>query len=383
MANMGRHKVGFFVTPCGIFLSIWFFQMAYWYFRDYSVVEQTALVVGVALIAFSIGCMLIASMFASFARTVKIKQVLVVPAINNLRTLVLVAFGIYILLFYLLVWRTLDGQSLAFFRDEVLSGQYDPGILFRIYSLYGVFVVFLIVFACVKEVQEKNRTPILLLLMLVAATLMAMSRTLMLIGLTIFAVAHTVRWGIRLRTLILYIACVISLFMFAFIALGRMTNEDTALNLLEVYLMGGIRGLSHFIQYNEPRYSALLSFPRFLYGVFCGQGGCEFPIAPPYYDFVETPVVQNIYTAFYLPLHDFGLLGVIFIFLFVGIFAQYSYTRALSGKAIWIYVYGFMAYAMIMSMFDDQFIRAMPVFLMGLFVFLFIEKFSQVFVSGR
>lgn len=383
MANVGGYKISFFVTPYGIFSSIWFVQMAYWFFRDYSVVEQTALVVGVALIAFSIGCMLVASMFASYARAGEVKQILVVSAMDTLRMLVMIAFGLYLLLFYLLVWRTLDGQSLAFFRDEVLSGQYDPGILFRIYSLYAVFVVFLIIFVCVKEVQENNKAPILLLLILVIATLMAMSRTLMLIGLTVFAVAYTVRWGIRIRTLILYVACVVSLFMFAFIALGRMTNEDTALNLLEVYLMGGIRGLSHFIQYDEPRYSTLLSFPRFLYGVFCGQEGCKFPIAPAYYDFVETPAVQNIYTAFYLPLHDFGLLGVIVVFLFVGIFAQYSYRRALSGKIIWIYVYGFMAYAMIMSMFDDQFIRAMPVFIMGFFVFLFAERFAQLFVSGR
>ena len=380
MANVVRRSI--FVTPLGMFLSIWFVETAYWAFRDPTVVENAASVVGTGVVAFLVGCLIVSAWRAAM-HPAGARYRPGAPVTDRLRQLCAIAFVVYVALFYLLVWRTLNGQPLGAFRDQILSGELDPGPLFRLYSLYGFAVVFFVTFLCVKESQLRKRPPVVPLMMLVVVTYMSMSRTLMLIGLTIFAVAHTVRWGLKAQKLVLYALCATALFMLAFLASGRLVAGDSVLNLLEVYLMGGIRGLSYFVQFDQPRYTAMLTFPRVLYDIFCQQGGCSFPIAPPYYDFVETPVVQNIYTAFYPPLHDYGLIGVAVEFFLIGWIAQYSYGKSLTGRTMWMYIHGFILYAIIMSIFDDQFIRALPVFLMGLFAFWFYEALARLLVNKR
>ena len=158
-------------------------------------------------------------------------------------------------------------------------------------------------------------------------------------------------------------------FVFLFLLLAFYGKDNSAsegsifvilMGHAEVYFFGGVAGLNNFFTFGEPRYNAMLSVPRFVQGLLPMTG----TMPPQYFDFVETPLPLNVYTAIYPPFHDFGVGGVIILFFLYGGFSAAACRKfSETDSYLWQVVAGFLLYATAMSIFDDQFIRALPVFL--------------------
>lgn len=276
------------------------------------------------------------------------------------------------------------GVNMAALRDDALTEWSEGGFLVKLMAVGVNFLACLLLLCISLEHKTYRKVNLLLVLLFVFVCLAAYARTLLLIGLFILMIRLIADHKAPIKLVVKLFFWFFSIFLLlSFYGKDNSANDGGVFSILmghaEVYFFGGVAGLNHFYTFGEPRYNALLSVPRIV------QLGMPITSAlpPQYFDFVETPLPLNVYTAIYPPFHDFGIIGVtILFFLYGGITAIACRKFATTDSYVWQVVAGFLLYATAMSIFDDQFIRALPVFLIFISAAIFFNALKSKFESN-
>lgn len=277
-------------------------------------------------------------------------------------------------IYFNLISIYLSGQSLNDARNLSLEDWSSGGFLIKANAVIINLVLSMMIAAVAAGYQKNRKIPWVSLTAFILLTVAAYSRTHLLIGLTVIALAVIKDHPKPFRI----IATVFSSFLILFMLLSIVTKDNSSSTLgsleiaiiqLEVYFFGGVAGLDFYNALNFPSYNTLLTIPKILHTIL----PLSMDLPPSYYDFVDTTPPINVFSAIYPPFHDFGIMGIFIFFFIYGLvatFACHRYVR--TNSLVWLIVASFFVYCTLMSVFDDQFIRGLPVFIMfvsGSFLF--------------
>lgn len=160
-------------------------------------------------------------------------------------------------------------------------------------------------------------------------------------------------------------------FLYPFIFQGMsVENSDSWLNLFDyisTYLFSGIAAFNSYVQHGLPHYDCILTVPRPLINALDILWQTNLVVScPKIYDDILLPLPTNVYSIFFAPYHDFGLLGV-FLYLFViGFLSQMSFAKGcLQDNNTWRFLYCILFYSLTFSFFEDQFARGIIYYIFG------------------
>lgn len=260
----------------------------------------------------------------------------------------------------------LTGSSISFARDISLENWSKGGFLLKLNSVFVNVVIAMMVCHIITSYNRYQKIPFASILIFIFLTVSAYSRTHLLIGLSIIAISIIKDKKSPLKIATYFFISFISLFMILSIVTKDNSNSalgavEIALNQLEVYFFGGTAGFDYYYSIGSPTYNTFLTIPKIVHSIL----PLPMNLPPSYYDFVDTTPPINVFSSIYPPYHDFGMTGVVIMFFIYGFIATSScITYSRTGKLVPLIVAGFFVYSTLMSVFDDQFIRGLPVFLM-------------------
>lgn len=104
--------------------------------------------------------------------------------------------------------------------------------------------------------------------------------------------------------------------------------------------------------------------------------GFNFDMPPLRQEFVNVPLQTNVYTLYQPYISDFGYFGVIIIQLVAGFTHGYFYRKAVLGVGFFVALYSIMLYPLFMQFFDDQYFRAMSLWLQFTIIFSCVFNFK-------
>ncbi|WP_247536640.1 O-antigen polymerase [Ralstonia pseudosolanacearum] len=257
-------------------------------------------------------------------------------------------------------------------RDSTAVGAYYSS------SLLVVFVVYLF------SMASRYSAGFLFAAFAVAlvAAVFSSGRTLLLLLFIAVPVSLYIQKKIRFRVMML----AAFIFVCAFLGLALLNQKgdfgggvysQISWNL-KIYLLNGLACFNHFVVENFPRFDGSVLFPNLLRKLL-GVGGDASPLVLP---FVETPLPGNVYTALYPWYHDGGVVGVVVGFFFIGLLNQYLYNGRRKSASLTFY-YSLSAYALIMTIFQDQYIQAYPLWVMAVFSVIVTSMLSPRVVFER
>ena len=363
---MGRKKNTWLVTlsPLSVLLLVWGFQWVYYEVIGTSVfnpiLSATWWAVSLALAGYVLGSVMV----VMFTRNALLR-----PDFRLERRF----FYFKSLCFILTMWVVLDnlvipvaaGHSVSELRNQAIDEWTEGGLAPRVLAVLMNGLACAVLFVISINYEVKNKFSFFWVLVYFLLCIACFSRTLLLIGMAIILLRVLLQGKNPLRVIFISLIGFIVLFLaLAWLMKDHLPGEDSVVDVLvrhvEVYFFGGVSGLNYYVKYDSPHYDTLLTMPRFIQGLFSMQ--MEMP--PSYFDFVETPGTLNVFTSIFPPYHDFGGIGV---FVFFGIYGLLSTAACVlfvrTGKFLWQVIAGFTVYATAMSIFDDQFLRGLPVFL--------------------
>lgn len=367
---MGSKKATWLVifAPLSVMLLVWAIQLLYYEVFGNSIFNPVSLetwgVVSLGVFGFTIGALSV-SIFAGGT-----------PAISSPDQgrgfggfkFVCFSLALFVIVNNLLL-PVFSGISVSELRNQALEDWTAGGIGPRINAvLLNGLCCFIILI--ISRIYEQNKKVSFFWIVLFAILCVAcFARTLLLIGMSIILLRVLLQGKNPIRMIVLSLLGFVMVFMvLAWLmkddASGDESLEQVLIHHLQIYFFGGISGLNHYVMENTPSYNSILTVPRFLQ--FLLPGELEFP--PSFYDFVETPGTLNVFTSMYPPYHDFGLVGVALFFLFYGACSTVACILFVkTNKAVWQTIAGFLIYATTMTIFDDQFLRGLPVLLIFVF----------------
>ena len=260
----------------------------------------------------------------------------------------------------------LSGSTISAARDISLENWSKGGFLLKLNSVFINVAIAMMVSHIITAYNRDNKIPFLSIFIFILLTVSAYSRTHMLIGFSIIAICIIRDRQNPLKIAGSFFIFFISLFMILSIVTkdnssSTLGSMQIALTQLEVYFFGGTAGLDYYYSMGTPSYNTILTIPKIVQSIF----PLPMDLPPSYYDFVDTTPPINVFSSIYPPYHDFGMAGVAIMFFIYGFIATMScilYSR--SGGLIALILAGFFVYSTLMSVFDDQFIRGLPVLLM-------------------
>ncbi|AEK62504.1 O-antigen polymerase [Collimonas fungivorans] len=352
------------ISPAFIFLSIWAIQIIGHAFLsdDFDAFQdETWWLLAAAISAFCVGCIgasvsvrqQIAPYFSESARKIKATKLCF-----------LVLAGFFIIYSVLpTVDMVLAAGSIAGARAAVVAGitNYDNSAVIS-YYVSTLVVIFSIYLVSRSYLFTKTFIALALFIGLFAAVLSS-GRTLLLLLFSAVPVSLYLQGRIRLKT----IAVTVLLFMAAFLLLAVIQGKggddiemwDQVTWNLEVYFLNGLAAFNSFVVNNFPSFDGSLLLPNMFRRLF-DIGGEPAALVLP---FVETPLVGNVYTAMYPYYHDGGLLGLVCGFFGIGFFSQYLYRKRRKSSNH-IFYYSVSVYALIMTVFQEQYLQAYPIWVM-------------------
>lgn len=367
---MGRQKNTWLVTfsPLSVLLLAWGFQWIYYEVIGTSVfnpiLAATWAAVFLALAGYTLGSLMV---------VVCTREARWQPDFRLKRNFFYFKSACFILTM-LVVFNNLmipiaAGHSVSELRNHAIDEWTEGGLTPRIMAILMNGLACAVLFVISINYEIKNKFSFFWVSVYFVLCIACFSRTLLLIGMAIILLRVLLQGKNPLRFIFISLLSFIVLFLaLAWLMKDHLPGEDSMVDVLirhvEVYFFGGVSGLNYYVQYDSPNYNTLLTMPRFIQGLFSMQ--MEMP--PSYFDFVETPGTLNVFTSIFPPYHDFGGVGVFIFFAVYGLLSTAACVLFVrTGKFLWQVIAGFTVYATAMSIFDDQFLRGLPVFLILVF----------------
>lgn len=268
-----------------------------------------------------------------------------------------------------LIVPIISGVSVSELRNQALEDWATGGILSRVNAIF-VNGLCCFVILIISRLYEANRKISFFWIFLFAVLCVAcFARTLLLIGMSIILLRVLLQGNKPIR--MIFVSLVSFVMVFLFLAwlmkdksAGSESLTEVLIHHLQIYFFGGVSGLNYFVVEGSPTYNSILTVPRFLQVLI----PVDFEMPPSFFDFIETPSPLNVFTSMFPPYHDFGVFGVLMFFLVYGSVSTIACVRFVkTNKAKWQTLAGFLIYATTMSIFDDQFLRGLPVLLIFMF----------------
>ncbi|MBE7147313.1 oligosaccharide repeat unit polymerase [Bacillus mycoides] len=234
--------------------------------------------------------------------------------------------------------NTIEGESMG------LSG----------YLLLFLHVIFLAILCFRNMGKIKKKTIILLLLLLLSSAAFTMARTslLMYLGsaLGTYIVSQKYMYNKKFNLKFIFLACIGFVSIAWLFALGTGKTTQSGTNFLFSYIAYPIVAFDQWVLNFPYTTNGSQTFAVF-YKVFDALGiheSISLDVGVPRGQF-------NTFTFMSAPYLDFKEVGVIFVFLFLGILYGSIYKNVRAGKPYWIIFYSIMLYPLIMSFFEYQY----------------------------
>lgn len=222
---------------------------------------------------------------------------------------------------------------------------------------------------------ERNKKTAIIFTAGILAGLMSGSRALLVFYLVaiipcIVSKKHKINFNSKLLTkftIILILFFFLYPFIFHDMSIESSESWLDFINYISVYLFSGIAAFNSYVQQGLPHYDCILTVPGPLINTLDILWKTNLSIScPKIYDDILLPLPTNVYSIFFAPYHDFGLLGV-FLYLFViGFFSQMSFAKGcLQDNNTWRFLYCILFYSLTFSFFEDQFARGIIYYIFG------------------
>lgn len=367
---MGRKETTWLVTlaPLSVMLLVWLVQFIYYEGFGGSLFNPISLdtwgVVSLGVCAFAAGA-IIASIFAG-RRPIK-PDLYLGPGFGRFKALCL-SLALFVIAKNLLI-PVLTGVSVSELRNQALDDWVAGGIGSRISAILLNGLCCFIILIISRMYEQSRKLSFFWIAVFAVLCVACFARTLLLIGMSIILLRVLLQGKNPIRMIVLSLICFVIVFMILAWLMKDKASGDTSLEQvlihhLQIYFFGGVSGLNYYVMHDAPNYNSLLTVPRFLQVLL----PIELDLPPSFFDFVETPGTLNVFTSMFPPYHDFGIVGVVFFFLFYGFLSTTACIRFVkTNKASWQVAAGFLIYATTMTIFDDQFLRGLPVLLIFVF----------------
>lgn len=278
---------------------------------------------------------------------------------------------------------SIDSGGVGFFNSlkqttltESATGQ--KKLVYLVYVL--VFYVLLVLYYVNTVGFRRNSSSFLIYLSGIIASLMSGSR-----GLVVFLLVATIpclvgkkhETHLRTASLVKWLA-VLVLFFFSYPIIFQgmtVTDIESWLALMDYAAVYGFSGVSAFDDYlitHAPEYDCLLLIPRPILGLIdFVTSSSLLESCPVTFDVKYIPSQTNVYSAFFAPYHDAGLLGIELYWSIVGFLAQITYLKGcVANLDNWRFAYCMLYFSLCLSFFEDQFSRGFIYYVFGLTVFL-------------
>jgi oligosaccharide repeat unit polymerase len=164
-------------------------------------------------------------------------------------------------------------------------------------------------------------------------------------------------------------------FLYPFVFQGMsVENGDDWLNLFDyisTYLFSGIAAFNSYVEKGVPQYDCILTVPRPLINVLDILWNTNLAVScPKFYDDILLPLPTNVYSIFFAPYHDFGMMGVLLYLFITGFLSQMAFAKGCSqDNNTWRFLYCIIFYSLAFSFFEDQFARGIIYYIFGLAAF--------------
>jgi oligosaccharide repeat unit polymerase len=194
---------------------------------------------------------------------------------------------------------------------------------------------------------------------------------------------HEINFNAKILGLILMFI-VIFFFLYPFIFQEMSINDEgdwiKLFGYIFVYLFSGISAFDDVVKTNMPIYDCFLMVPRPLLIVFdVSLQTNMLSSCPAIYEEKYLPLPTNVYTIFFAPYHDIGVIGVVFYLFVIGFVSQLFFIKGcLQNNDTWRFFYCIFFYTIMLSFFEDQFSRGIIYYIFGLAAF-----FSNVLIKKR
>lgn len=374
---MGSKESTWLVTlaPVGVMLSVWMVQIFYYEIWGATIFNPVSITTWGVVAAGMFGYAMSAGICSVLTPSIQERPVVYISSSFIYFKNICFVFACVVILKDLLL-PVLYGASVSELRNQVLDEWVAGGIWPRINAilLNGLCCFIILIISLMYE--AKKRLSFFWILLFACLCVACFSRTLLLIGMSIILLRVLLQARNPIRMILFALISFVCLFLVLAWLMkdkspGNEAVTDVLVHHLQIYFFGGVSGLNYFVEMDAPKYNSLLTVPRFLQ-VILPTG---FDLPPSFFDFVETPGTLNVFTSMFPPYHDFGVLGVLSFFVLYGAVSTIACVKFVkTNKAIWQVIAGFFLYATTMTIFDDQFLRGLPVILILIFFAWIFDK---------
>lgn len=362
------------ISPNVIFLLIWLGQLLAHVFGVTGLNSPswiTWLVVLSGVLCFLLGSSLATLVVKSFSfnKTAKLRQIKANKA-NLQRLDYFATFSIAIscasVFFLLKNFQIFDLSFLANLKDNMLE-ESSTGNKSNIYLIYPLVFNALvsIYYICVNGRTKKAKSFAIFLVTSILCLFSGSRALLIFFWLAlipqIIYLKTVYRPSVIFTAIGAIVALLASIFLYPVIFHGAeldLTSNSYLLNYASVYMFSGVAAFNSFLENGHPSFDCILTVPsifsQFLSLFFISSiNNC-----PKFYPEVFVPLPTNIYTLFFPVVHDYGILGLLVYLSTIGFAASFLYINGFFRDSLECrFIYGIVFFSLVMSAFDDQFLR--------------------------
>ncbi|AIY40053.1 macromolecule metabolism; macromolecule synthesis [Collimonas arenae] len=368
------------INPIFIFLSLWGMQaLGHIVFLDsfYPFVTDTWVIVFFGGVAFVVGCFF-ANIFNGKYRHTDLKNKEYVPRFIKICIKFLLPAYILGVALPLIISIFFDStQSLSELRNSLIDsvGNNDREVILISYLHYLIVIASLLSISCAPTLRGRVVTYIAITGML--AGFLTFGRVILLLYFSSLSIILYFQGRIKKKiAFFILFSFVVIFFLLAFL-LNKGGSENNIFESIawnfKVYVLSGLAGFNNYVAKGDPDISGWLLVPNFIKN-FLSALGVQSEITPSLFPFVETPLPGNVYTAFFPWYHDGGILAVCIGFFIIGFISMFLFKNRYKSK-LSLFNYSLSLYPLIMSIFEEQYLRAYPlwaiVFLLYVFLYIF------------
>ncbi|ECC1659034.1 TPA: oligosaccharide repeat unit polymerase [Salmonella enterica] len=242
----------------------------------------------------------------------------------------------------------------SFFLNLRLANTLEdyPGIKFTVMTTIYPVMIAIFSIICLSNTNKKNVYAIVFWLILFSIG--TMGKFAIITPIIIFLTIRELKKGLRRKKLIIYSPFII--FLILVIHFLRMAGHDSSTvgSVFGLYIYSPILALSKLSELasNNPGEYTF----RFFYAILNKIGLAGTEPAKTILDYVEVPVMTNVYTVMQPFFQDYSLYGVAFGAIFYGLFFAFIYGSAKQGNPVSILIYAALAISMLISFFAETLI---------------------------
>jgi oligosaccharide repeat unit polymerase len=371
------------ISPSFILLSIWSLQFFGYFFLEEQfdpINNYTWIIVLVGIVSFLFG-----ALFCSLLFPVKIAYNYDPINYDAIKLSYYIFLPIYIVFAFIPSLNIfISGGSLEGIREMLITNTIERDVT-TVYSTYLNYLAVLYSIYIINYSNGYSKTFLYFVFLVgLFAGISTLGRSIILLMIIACIISLFIQKKISFKIII--IICIILLISFLGFALllnkgGQNSIWENLIWNFNTYIFSGLSCFNYYVVYNEPYFEDGLLLPNFI-RILLENFNFNLEKSPTFLPFIQIPSDSNVYTIFYPWYHDLGILGVVMSFFLMGNIFQYLFNRRYS-SLICRYFYSLSVYSIIMSIFDEQIIRAYPLWILSILIPVSVGIFSLMYSQKK